>query len=255
MKIQNQATQVLERTSSYLKSGLLKNKPAWFDVVANHPPATDLTRVPKTIKNSSYNDPILKMLNTKTRLTDKELANKNNSIHRVPKLKFVEDELRDLFYKKHPWEFSRPKVLIENEGNDNTKCDWSHMIQLNKPLDGESVVQRTMWLLKNTKKDLFESYDQARFEFYRLRMEEEMQSAVSKEESQMFGSIYSKTNLELGIEQEQVYIDDWAQLASERTKVKRANASSRKSDTTQETEKSVFEQDLTIQEEESEQKS
>lgn len=254
MKIQNQATQVLERTSSYLKSGLLRNKPAWFDVVANHPPATDLTRIPKTIKNSSYNDPILKVLDGKTRLTDKQLANKNNSIHRVPKLKFVEDELRDLFYKKHPWEFSRPKVLIESDGNDNTKCNWSHMIQLNKPLDGESVVQRTMWLLNNTGKDLFESYDQARFEFYKLRMEEEMQSAVSKEESQMFGGIYSETNLELGIEQEQVYIDDWAHLASERTKVKRANASSRKSDSTQEAEKSVFESDLTVESEVSEEK-
>lgn len=240
MKIQQQATSVLERTSAYLKSGILREKPAWFDVVANHPPAKDLTRVPKTLKQSTYQDPALKIINAKTRLTNKEIQNKNNSIHKVPKIKFIEDELRDLFYKRHPWEFSRPKILIENNGDENSKCDWSHMIQFYKPLDGESVVQRTMWLLKNTEKDLFQAYDQARFEFYKLRMQEELQSAVSKEESIMYGAHFPTTNLEHGIEQEQIHIDEWAILASERTAVKRARNSTAKVQADEEISQSIF---------------
>ncbi|EGV63765.1 mitochondrial ribosomal small subunit component [Yamadazyma tenuis] len=241
MKIQSQAATVLERTSAYLKSGLLKNKPVWFDVVANHPPDRDLTRVPKTLLNSSYQDPMNRVKGNKTRLSDQELRTKNNKAHRIPKLKFVEDELRNLFYKRHPWEFSRPKVLIENEGNDNTQCDWSHMVQFNKPLDGESVVQRTMWLLKNSNRDLFESYDQARFEFYRLRMEEEMQSAVSREESGMFGAVFPTTNLQHGVQQEQVFVDDWAVLAAEKTTARRATAISKTAESKDAT-KSIFEE-------------
>ena len=38
MKIQTNAVNVLERTSNYLNSGVLKTPPAWFNVVAKHPP-------------------------------------------------------------------------------------------------------------------------------------------------------------------------------------------------------------------------
>lgn len=251
MKIQNQAAKVLERTSAYLQSGVLKEKPAWYDVVANHPPANDLTRKPKTLEFGKYKDPKDKLFaagSDKTRLRGKDLANRNNQIHRVPKLKFVEDELRDLFYKTHPWEFSRPKILIENNGDTNSSCDWSHMVQLSKPLDGESVVQRTLWLLNHTQKSnqniLEQCYDQARFEFYKLRMEEELQSTVSREESSMYGAIYTSDNLSYGIGQEQVFIDEWANIAADRTKARRANISSRNSGSSSgETEsKSMFEE-------------
>lgn len=147
-------------------------------------------------------------------------------------MEFLEDQLRDVFYHQHPWEFSRPKTLIENEGNESNQCDWSHMLQLYKPLDGESVVQRTLWLLQDSKKtgktmSLFEAYDQARFEFYRLRMEEEMSSTVSKEESTMYGAIYPSTNLDWGIKKEQEYIDAWTKVAGEKTKVRDANKDGR----------------------------
>ena len=72
------------------------------------------------------------------------------------------------------------------------------MLQLYKPLDGESVVQRTLWLLKNnTTKGLtmVEAYDKARFEFYKLRMSEEMESHVAKEESTMYGSVFTSTTV------------------------------------------------------------
>lgn len=265
MKIQTQATSVLERTSAYLKSGILKQKPAWYDVVANHPPANDLTRKPKTLEYQKYNDPKHKLFDSinnpnsnRTRLSHKDLQNHNNLIHRIPKLKFIEDELRDLFYKTHPWEFSRPKTLIETDGDNNKNCDWSHMIQLTKPLDGESVIQRTLWLLNNNQvNDLEQCYDQARFEFYKLRMEEELQSSISKEESSMYGAIYTNSNLNHGIQQEQIFIDQWADIASDRTKVRRANMSSRNSTGTGNTEelgpsnggegKSIFELNESIQ--------
>ncbi|KAM9902121.1 hypothetical protein OXX69_008451, partial [Metschnikowia pulcherrima] len=72
-------------------------------------------------------------------------------------------------------------------------------------------------------KTLFEAYDQARFEFYQLRMAEEMNSVVSKEESQMFGAQFASTNLQWGIKKEQDVIDRWAKIGERRTKIKEAS--------------------------------
>lgn len=234
MKVQTGATGVLERTSHYLKAGLLRTKPAWFDVVGAHPPSTNLTKKPKLFETGGQKSDPLESIFTKingeykTRSSVEDRKQKNNLVSRVPKLQFLEDQLRDVFYHQHPWEFSRPKVLVETLGDDNSKCDWSHMLQFNKPLDGESVVQRTLWLLNRSKMDgksitLFDAYDEARFEFYRLRMEEEMSSAVSREESTMYGAVFPSPHLEHGVNQEQEYIDIWTKVAGDATKVKTAS--------------------------------
>lgn len=234
MKIQTQASSVLERTSHYLKVGVLKQKPAWYEIVGAYPPHTNLTKKPKVIDNQAQHaDPRESLFKQnsagfyKTRLAKEDRQQKNNSISRIPKLEFLEDELRDLFYHQHPWEFSRPKTLVESNGNDNESCNWENMLQWSKPLDGESVVQRTIHLLKTNseqlKSALFEAYDKARFEFYQLRMQEEMNSAVSREESTMYGGIFASTHVDWGVKQEQEYIDAWAIVAQEKTKIAKAN--------------------------------
>lgn len=233
MKVQTLATGVLERTSHYLKSGVIKSKPAWYDAVAAHPPNLDLAKKPKNLEVNQQPDPASRFGTKedkyiKTRASKGERKQQNNSVSRIPKLQFLEDKLRDVFYHQHPWEFSRPKVLVENTGKDNDACDWSHMLQLNKPLDGESVVQRTLHLLQSSKaagenKLLFDAYDQARFEFYQLRMAEEMSSAVSKEESAMVGAVFASSNIQWGLDKEQEFIDVWARIGEEKTKVREAS--------------------------------
>ncbi|ODV76901.1 mitochondrial ribosome small subunit component [Suhomyces tanzawaensis NRRL Y-17324] len=236
MKIQTKATSVLERTSHYLKVGVLKQKPTWYDIVGAYPPHTDLTKKPKVIEAKLQNQDPGESIYAhnaasgfyKTRPSKHDRRQQNNAISRLPKLEFLEDQLRDVFYHQHPWEFSRPKTLVETHGDEVSKCDWATMLQFNKPLDGESVVQRTIWLLaqnkhQQTELSLFEAYDKARFEFYKLRMEEEMNSTVSREESSMYGAVYPSTNIEWGLKQEQEHIDVWADIASEKTKVSQAN--------------------------------
>lgn len=235
MKIQTKAAGVLERTSHYLKAGVIRNKPSWYNAVAAVPPAVDLTKKPINLQQRQAADPASQLYSNqngifKTRANKTERKQKNNAVSRIPKLEFLEDQLRDVFYHQHPWELARPKVLVENSGDDMSKCDWSHMLQLSKPLDGESVVQRTLHLLQEAKssglgKTLFEAYDQARFEFYQLRMAEEMESAVAREELTMFGAIYSSTNMDWGLKQEQEFIDVWVKIGEERTKVREASRS------------------------------
>lgn len=236
MKIQVNAVNVLQRTSAYLRSGLLQKTPAWYEVVASLPPSSKFTRDPRLV-NPSTNEKIAYLreasegLNSrgfyKTRSKKLEKKVTTNKLYRAPQLKFVEDQLREVFYQQHPWELSRPKVLVENEVGET--YDWAHIHQLGKQLDGESVVQRTLYLLKNNEGSSFlEAYDQARFEFYRLRMQQEVEQQVAQEEAEMFGSIYGQSAIEFGVEQEQKVIDVWKQKALEETELlaaRRANPS------------------------------
>jgi small subunit ribosomal protein S23 len=50
---------------------------------------------------------------------------------------YPEDKLRSEFFGDHPWELARPRVVLENDGKDGEKWDWSRIVQLGKKLDGE----------------------------------------------------------------------------------------------------------------------
>lgn len=238
MKIQTGAVNILERTSSFLKAGLLTKVPAWYDIVSRVPPTKRFTRDPKLTNPSNdeylgelkefdmHIDEGLKIYKTRASNKDKEVA--TSSMYKAPLLEYAEDRLRDLFYHQHPWELSRPKILVEN--NVDECYDWSHIQQLNKSLDGESVVQRTLYLLKSkAQNNLIKAYDQARFEFYRLRIEQEVLEQVSQEEAEMFGSVFGTTAIEFGIQKEQSVIDTWKKKAlqqAELSMAKKSNPSS-----------------------------
>lgn len=236
MKIQANAVNVLERTSAYLRSGLLKNTPAWYDVVASVPPKTRFAREPRLLNPSNMKKLTelkeqMGELNGKgvykTRASSLDRKINTSKLYRAPKLQFFEDQLREVFYQQHPWEFSRPKMLVENDAEE--EYDWCRLQQLGKPLDGESVVQRTLYLLKESPgKSVVEAYDQARFEFYRLRMQQEVEQQVAQEECEMFGSVFGTSAIDFGVEQEQKVIDVWKQKALEETDLlaaRRANPS------------------------------
>lgn len=230
MKIQANAVNILERTSSYLQAGLLKKTPAWYDVVAKVQPVKKFNREPilknpSTGRNRSEFRDFPEAVNTKglykTRynIVDKKVA--TNILYKPPKLSYLEDRLRQLFYEQHPWELSRPKIVIENELGK--EYDWSHILQLGKPLDGESVVQRSLYLVRNKQHDnIIDAYNQARFEFYRLRMQQELDEQVAQEEAEMFGSVFNASALEYGIAQEQRVIDQWKKKAIKETEISAA---------------------------------
>ncbi|CCF60202.1 hypothetical protein KAFR_0J01350 [Kazachstania africana CBS 2517] len=237
MKIQTNATNILERTSAYLQAGLLRNAPAFYDVIAQVPPSTKFTREPKLVNPSTGQDrtrfrELTDKVNWrglyKTRYAASDRHASVSRLYKASRLKYLEDDLRQLFYDQHPWELSRPKIVIENN-IDNSSLDWSNIQQLGKPVDGESVVQRTLFLMKNKKHDnLADCYDQARFEFYQVRMQRDSEEQIATEEAAMFGSIFGPTALEYGIQREQDVIAKWKQRAIRETELldaKRANPS------------------------------
>lgn len=88
-----------------------------------------------------------------------------------------------------------------------------------------SVVQRQLWLLNNVP-DMTKShaYDIARREFYRLRLQEDIQRRVAAEEAEATGAQFGPSYLEIGMDLENQQYEKWkawakteAQLFDQRT--------------------------------------
>lgn len=125
------------------------------------------------------------------------------------RITYQEDRLRAEFFGDHPWELARPKVIVEDSGNDAKSRDWSKIQQRGKILDGESVVQRQMWLMQNEGLDEAHAYDKARKEFYFYRHREDVERRVAKEEALAVGAYFGKGPNEIGMELEDQQYENW----------------------------------------------
>jgi small subunit ribosomal protein S23 len=67
----------------------------------------------------------------------KSRTRKPSKMFRPQPIEYEEDRLRKEFYSDHPWELARPRVVLENDGKDGQRYDWSSIQQRGKPLDGE----------------------------------------------------------------------------------------------------------------------
>lgn len=130
-------------------------------------------------------------------------------------LEYEEDRLRKEFYSDHPWELARPRIVLENDGKDGQRCDWSRIQQRGRPLNGESVIQRQLWLMNEGRLDKNEAYDIARKEFYDLRHEEEVERRVAREEALWVGATFGKGALEIGMGLEDKIYEEWKTWAVE----------------------------------------
>ncbi|TGZ83325.1 mitochondrial ribosomal protein, partial [Ascodesmis nigricans] len=198
---------VLQTATRMLESGYISQEPVWFRAVAEIPPTTTIVRTPPVLfQNRSHKA---------------KGGRKVRNLFKPQKIIYPEDELRQQFFKDHPWELARPRVLVENDGRDHDRYDWSNIQQRNKALDGESVVQRQMWLMVNKGMSQTAAYDLARKEFYDLRMQEDIERRIASEEAQATGAYFGKTYIDVGVELEGKVLEDWKEKATKLAMMKK----------------------------------
>ncbi|KAL4785725.1 mitochondrial ribosomal protein S25 [Aspergillus varians] len=193
--------------------------PRWVNVVRDIPPAQILVRnqphqhqlVRQRMKNVSGSTRPQVFFETQEKRTKPKKASR---MFLPVEIKYEEDQLRKEFFRDHPWELARPRILLESSGKDFEHYNWKTMQQQGKKLDGESVVQRQLWLLNNvpnmTKP---RAYDTARREFYRLRLQEDIERRVAAEEAEATGATFGPSRLEVGMELENQQHEIWKQWA------------------------------------------
>jgi len=206
-------------------------KPAWLDVVGEIPPAQALIRIQPQqhdlVRERVRTIPGFKDASSQTRVeieVVKKRPTKSRKASRVfmpVQMRYEEDELRARFYRDHPWELARPRIVLENDGKDHEKFDWSKMSQIGKKLDGESVVQRQLYLLR-TSPDITvsDAYDIARKEFYKLRLQEDIERRVAAEEAEYTGAYFGKSLTEVGMELENQEFDRWLKWSEMETETR-----------------------------------
>lgn len=96
--------------------------PQWYDVIGNIPPSETLAR------------PVL-------RVPKMRKARKASKLFKPLPIAYPEDKLRSEFFGDHPWELARPRLVVEDSGNDSKNYDWSKIVQPGKQLDGERCVE------------------------------------------------------------------------------------------------------------------
>lgn len=214
-----------QRVHSYATQ-LLQNKrisvpPPWYNVIASIPPSERLTRPP--LQRSQ------------------RPGKKPSKLFKPLRLQYGEDRLRWEYFNDHPWELARPKVILEDDGRDHEKWDWSvpldHALQrptpgmrdqegvdLNaewdrvraeqcgRPINGEAVVQRQAYLM-SVGHGVNAAYDIARKEFYRVRHANEVEARVAREEALSTGAFFGPGPNEVGEKLEDMAYEDWRQWA------------------------------------------
>lgn len=117
---------VYQTTTTLMNHRIFPNvkvqQPIWYKVVESIPPSEILTR-PFPPQHKKPNP----------------RARRASRLFQPQRLVYEEDELRRTFYKDHPWELARPRMIIEMDGKDALRYDWSKgLIQPGMPLCGES---------------------------------------------------------------------------------------------------------------------
>lgn len=112
---------VKQKLASPRLSGFQERSPPWLKALESIPPAELLTR-PVPVQHRAA-DPRMR---------------KPRNIYKPQQIVYEEDELRREFFKDHPWELARPRIIVEMDGKDARYCDWSRGLrQPGVPLSGE----------------------------------------------------------------------------------------------------------------------
>lgn len=98
-----------------------RDLPQWYGIVGDIPPSETLAR------------PLLRAPRPKK-------AKKPSRMFQPLPIVYPEDKLRSEFFGDHPWELARPRIIVEDSGNDSKNYDWSSIVQPGKQLDGERCV-------------------------------------------------------------------------------------------------------------------
>ncbi|KAG5943920.1 hypothetical protein E4U53_006981 [Claviceps sorghi] len=201
---------VSQELNHQMLAGHTVARPPWYRVMNSVPPAESLVR---TVT------PRHRMPNPK--------AKKPKKLYRPQSISYPEDALRTNFYKDHPWELARPRIILELDGKDYQYCDWSKGLrQPGIPLTGECVVQRQLFLMQIEKMSKRKAYDTARREFYRLRQEEEIEKRVAIEEAKHVGAYFGKSRLDVGMQLEDQEFENWKIWAGKQTANREARSNS-----------------------------
>ena len=115
---------VHQTANQLLTADRVSNLPSWHGVIGSIPPAQALVRTQR-------------LQHVERQRRHKLKAGKASRLFQPTNVAYDEDKLRSIFFGDHPWELARPRLVLENDGKDYEKNDWSRIYQPGRAVTGE----------------------------------------------------------------------------------------------------------------------
>ena len=120
-----------KHVSNMLKGNLMKNQPVWLPVVQAIPPGPSIIRSQNPEVNVNGQTDLETSVLAKPRTNTHRLRHSEKHLRTPPPrpraIVYPEDRLRRQFFKDHPFELAKPKVLVENDLGIN-RTDFSKLM-------------------------------------------------------------------------------------------------------------------------------
>ncbi|TPX34355.1 hypothetical protein SmJEL517_g03027 [Synchytrium microbalum] len=167
--------------------------PAWQSAIKMHPPAPYHPRgvVPKEV--GQFIESLQHTLLRDASLAHRKIPHRNytKKDHRTviktntrapryyytpPAIEYPEDELRKDFYVGHPFELSRPRIMLEDPSTMEEEIVKDVELDTSPELSGESVIRHALYLMSHPKSPMprAEAYKEALRLFYSRRAKEDV---------------------------------------------------------------------------------
>lgn len=231
-------SQVPQTVSRLLESGFLKQQPAWYEAITNHPPMTVPARHP--VKRPDEDLPARLRSTAQTGLakigsSSKAAAPANAKFGRdttnskkksrtlTPTLKpkpitYDEDKVRQQFYRDHPWEAYRPKTLVEMSAEVGSESrvsgDAKRLRSYGRDPSVEDVVACTIAAHRQGGLSLSQAYHNTLSSYHALKAEHEHATRYAALEARYYGADLGKSETQRGFEKEDKALESWAAWAA-----------------------------------------
>lgn len=125
------SAQLVHRSATrLLEAGRMRAPPPWYDAIADYPPSGRSIVRPCQRRGSGPG----------SENTPRKGNRPSRNLFRPLPIEYEEDFLRKEFFKEHPWELARPRIVVEDSGDDTKWWDWSKGINQRsggRGVDGE----------------------------------------------------------------------------------------------------------------------
>jgi small subunit ribosomal protein S23 len=129
------ASQVHKQASRLTRSGFIKTLPAWYQAVLDHPPIPLPPREPPSRTSYDSKPPKQALAPAPKKL---------QGPHRQLPISYVEDEIRRQFFRDHPFESFRPRIITEagtiEEEHPVRGLQWTRLLQRSRNPSSEEYV-------------------------------------------------------------------------------------------------------------------
>lgn len=229
-------SQVPQTVSRLLEAGFLKQPPAWFEAVNNHPPVTVPARhpvrrpdedLPARLRTSQQTGLAKVGSSSKSAATStfgRDTANsKKKSRTLTPKLTpkpivYDEDRIRQQFFRDHPWEAYRPKTLVEmsEQVGSETRVhgDPKRLRSYGRNPSVEDFVACTLAAHRQGGLSLSQAYHNTLSSYHGLKAEHEHATRYAALEAKYYGADLGRTETQRGFEKEDKALESWAAWAA-----------------------------------------